>query len=157
MTRPAGATSTAGYVVGAAVFLEQEIGEGDEAQTLRIPTGGPARVAEDGAFSITVGDEIQPVGSIALIVKAPDGTQVLHRTLDLEDVQRPLVLRVATLQLPLVEPSLTPTVRERPTLRGRMIAERGRKNQESTKVDRPGPAEAALDSLGEKSWLPRAN
>ncbi|HEU4656669.1 MAG TPA: hypothetical protein VFR97_04050, partial [Capillimicrobium sp.] len=118
----------AGYLVQASLVVEQRLAEGDGKETLRLATGGSARVGDDGAWAIRIDVEGDgsPVGSVDLTVSAPDGTTVLTRTLAAEQIAKPIPLKVAAVEVPAFEPAALPATGERPLLAGRVVDEAGR-------------------------------
>ena len=125
-TRRTGDTSTAGYGVDAALLRLIKLGEDANADAVTVPAAGTTRVAADGEFTVQVGGDGDPVGPIELTVAAPDGTVVATRSLTLEEIVKPVNLRVSTPGRRTITPVDDPALGERAILSGRCIDLAGR-------------------------------
>lgn len=123
-TRPRKAPAT-GYVVDVALAFERRFGDGE---TLRVPIGGSARVGEGGSWAMRIAAEGEgdPHGPADLRVSSPDGVEVLRASLTIDEITRPIALRVRTVDVPGFEPADDPAAGERPPLTGRIVDEEGR-------------------------------
>jgi hypothetical protein len=114
--------SVASY--GIHVALEGETAVGG--QVLQHPVHGSARLLEDGSFDLRIETDGEPVGPAVLSVSAPAGVEVLRRELSLEQLSRPLRLRVRTVDPVPVKPSPDPTLGARVRITGQVIDRSGR-------------------------------
>ncbi len=114
--------SIAGYGIHLALGGETTVG----GQVLRHPVHGSARLPGDGSFDLRIDVDGDPVGPGVLSVSAPAGVEVLRQELSLEQLAKPLRLRVGTVDPVPVEPSDDPTLGARVRITGQVIDRSGR-------------------------------
>src|SRR4051794_11949201 len=89
--RRAGA-SVAGYVLDVRLRADVPVG----ADHLFVPLPGPARLSDDGSFRMVLDAPGSPVGPAELTVSSPTGAEVHRQQFSLDELARPIALRVAT-------------------------------------------------------------
>jgi hypothetical protein len=118
------AGTVAGYRVAATVTRLIRIDPGRD-DTLPVESTASTVVDAEGRFSLAIGGEGAPSGEVTVTVASQDGQQVALQRLSLEEVRRPLTLRVEALPTLTIDPAAAPGRGERLTLTGRVIDTRG--------------------------------
>lgn len=114
--------SVASYVLK--ISLQADTTVGDE--VLRHPVQASARLVEDGVFDLAVEVDGTPVGPVELSISAPTGAEVLRQQVVLEQLAKPLRLRVSTVDPVVVLPSEDPTLGARVRITGQVVDRSGR-------------------------------
>jgi hypothetical protein len=112
----------AGYSVVASLHAEVTLGE----DVLTVPVSASTRLPADGALRLEVDPDGTPVGPVDLSVAAPTGVEVHRQRFSLEELAKPLRLRIRTVDPVDVEPSDDPTRGARARISGQVIDKRGR-------------------------------
>src|SRR5215212_6126025 len=113
--------SVAGYVVK--IGLQADMTVGDE--VLRHPVQASARLVEDGAFDLAVEVDGTPVGPVELSISAPTGAEVLRQQVALEQLAKPLRLRISTVDPVVIVPSEDPGLGARVRITGQVVDRSG--------------------------------
>ncbi|MEU5941137.1 hypothetical protein ABZ807_18530 [Micromonospora sp. NPDC047548] len=104
--------------------LNAEVRLGDE--VLRFPASASARLPEDGTLHLEVTTDGIPKGPVDISIAAPTGVEVHHQQFSLEQLAKPLRLRISTVDPVEVRPSDDPTLGARTRIAGRVIDVGGR-------------------------------
>ncbi|MGS2617826.1 poly(ethylene terephthalate) hydrolase family protein [Micromonospora sp. LZ34] len=107
------------------VSLRAERTLGDE--VLRFPVVGSARLPADGEFRIEVTPDGVPVDPVEISVAAATGVEVHRLRRSLEQVTKPLRLRVQTVDRVEVVPSDEPNLGARTRITGQVVDQEGRR------------------------------
>ncbi|MGH3693624.1 MAG: hypothetical protein ACRDRX_06445 [Pseudonocardiaceae bacterium] len=114
--------SIAGYTVS--VSLHAEIAVGDE--VLRVPVFASERLPEDGTLGLRIDATGSPVGPVDMSIAAPAGPEVHHQRFSLDELSRPVRLRIRTVDPVQVRPSDEPALGARIRINGQVIDTGGR-------------------------------
>lgn len=93
--------------------------------TVSVVCTGSGVADEGGAFRLTIDGAGEPASPVKLKVVAPDGTQLSSIDMSLDEVSKPITLRVQGLERLSISPSGDSARGERVIMRGRVIAESG--------------------------------
>lgn len=106
------------------VSLRAEVRLGDE--VLRFPASASARLPGDGTLQLAVTTDGTPTGPVDISIAAPTGVEVHHEQFSLEQLTKPLRIRINTIDPVEVQPSDDPTLGARARIGGRVIDVGGR-------------------------------
>ncbi|SCG54229.1 Alpha/beta hydrolase family protein [Micromonospora echinaurantiaca] len=115
--------SVEGYRVQVSLRAERTLGDA----VLRFPVVGSARLPADGEFRIEVTPDGVPVDPVEISVAAATGVEVHRLRRSLEQLTKPLRLRVPTVDRVEVVPSDEPNLGARARITGQVVDQQGRR------------------------------
>jgi hypothetical protein len=141
--RKSGAKVT-GYNVQLNLRAEVTIGSGE---VFRVPVSASARLPDDGQLHLDVSVDGHLIGPADLAITAPGGAEVHRQQFSLDELSKPLRLRIRTVDPVEIVPSDDPTLGARIRINGQVVDQAGREVPPGLPViiwgvDRAGGADA---------------